>query len=69
MYSNWKMVSEDSHPSGLTPKEGMASYNSANHGSRMVNGFFVVFHLFAINVQKRFRKLLTAWVWIREYRY
>ena len=28
MYSNWKVVSKDSHPSGLSPKLGMSCYNS-----------------------------------------
>jgi hypothetical protein len=28
MYSNWKMVGKDSHPSGLAPKDSLASYNS-----------------------------------------
>ena len=28
MYSNWKMVAKDSHPSGLSPKESLNSYNS-----------------------------------------
>ena len=29
MYSNWKVVSKDSHPSGLSPKLGMSCYNSS----------------------------------------
>ena len=28
MYSNWKVFSKDSHPSGLPPQTGMASYIS-----------------------------------------
>ena len=28
MYSNWKVVSKDSHPSGLTPEKGLNAYNS-----------------------------------------
>ena len=31
MYSNWKVVAKDSHPSGLSPRLGMAAYNSTNH--------------------------------------
>ena len=30
MYSNWKVVSKDSHPSGLSAKVGMSAYNSFN---------------------------------------
>merc|ERR1712155_225116 len=30
MYSNWKVVAKDSHPSGLTAKVGMSAYNSLN---------------------------------------
>ena len=30
MYSNWKVVAKDSHPSGLTAKVGMSAYNSFN---------------------------------------
>ena len=33
MYSNWKVVAKDSHPSGLTPKMGMSAYNTVNHSS------------------------------------
>ena len=36
MYSNWKVVSEDCHPSRLSPKEGMSCYNSAYHDSTRV---------------------------------
>ena len=31
MYSNWKVVTKDSHPSGLSPKIGMSCYNSNYH--------------------------------------
>jgi len=30
MYSNWKVVAKDCHPSGLSPKIGMSCYNSSN---------------------------------------
>ena len=33
MYSNWKVVAKDSHPSGLTPQVGMSAYNTTNHSS------------------------------------
>ena len=33
MYSNWKVVAKDSHPSGLSPKLGMSAYNSSQHSS------------------------------------
>ena len=26
MYSNWKVVAKDSHPSGLSPRVGMSCY-------------------------------------------
>ena len=33
MYSNWKVVAKDSHPSGLSPKIGMSCYNSTYHST------------------------------------
>ena len=33
MYSNWKVVAKDSHPSGLSPRLGMSAYNSTHHSS------------------------------------
>ena len=33
MYSNWKVVAKDSHPSGLSPRLGMSAYNSSQHNS------------------------------------
>ena len=33
MYSNWKVVAKDSHPSGLNPRLGMSAYNSSQHDS------------------------------------
>eukprot|EP00092_Neocalanus_flemingeri_P003719 GFUD01003996.1.p1 GENE.GFUD01003996.1~~GFUD01003996.1.p1 ORF type:complete len:2148 (-),score=343.88 GFUD01003996.1:108-6551(-) len=33
MYSNWKVVAKDSHPSGLSPKIGMSCYNSTSHST------------------------------------
>ena len=33
MYSNWKVVAKDSHPSGLSAKVGMSAYNSLNQHS------------------------------------
>ena len=36
MYSNWKVKSEDCHPSRLSPKQGMSCYNSAYHDSTRV---------------------------------
>ena len=33
MYSNWKVVAKDSHPSGLSPRLGMSAYNSTQHNS------------------------------------
>ncbi len=40
MYSNWKVVTKDSHPSRLTPKESLDAYNSVYHDAP--NGMFVV---------------------------
>ena len=34
MYSNWKVVQKDAHPSGLTAKVGMESYDSTYRESR-----------------------------------
>ena len=33
MYSNWRVVTKDSHPSGLPPADGLAAYNSISHQS------------------------------------
>ncbi len=33
MYSNWRVVTKDSHPSGLPPADGLAAYNSIYHQS------------------------------------
>ena len=33
MYSNWRVVSKDCHPSGLPPADGLSAYNSVIHGS------------------------------------
>ena len=38
MYSNWKVVSKDSHPSGLSPSVGLGCYNSSSHPAE--NGTF-----------------------------
>ena len=35
MYSNWQVVFKDSHPSGLSPKDGMSAYNSINHHEQL----------------------------------
>ncbi len=40
MYSNWKVVTKDSHPSGIKPKESLALYDSVYHDS--THGSFVV---------------------------
>ncbi len=50
MYSNWKVVSRDSHPSGLSPKESLASYNSGYKSS--TNG--------ALTVAAADRRVLTV---------
>ena len=33
MYSNWRVVTKDSHPSGLPPADGLAAYSSIYHGA------------------------------------
>ena len=40
MYSNWKVVSKDSHPSGLSPSVGLGCYNSSSHPAE--NGTFTI---------------------------
>ena len=40
MYSNWKMVEKDSHPSGLSPRESIRSYNSSYKGQGRDSGLF-----------------------------
>ena len=40
MYSNWKMVEKDSHPSGLSPRESIRSYNSSYKGQGRNSGLF-----------------------------
>ena len=31
MYSNWRVVTKDSHPSGLNPGQSLNAYNSTSH--------------------------------------
>ena len=38
MYSNWKVMDKDSHPSGLSPKAHMSAYDSVCHNN--TNGIF-----------------------------
>jgi hypothetical protein len=33
MYSNWRVVTKDCHPSGLSPTDGLSAYNSVCHSS------------------------------------
>jgi hypothetical protein len=33
MYSNWRVVNKDCHPSGLNPADGLSAYNSVSHGA------------------------------------
>ena len=40
MYSNWKVVAKDSHPSGLSPKVGMSCYNSSYTSTTSTTGLF-----------------------------
>lgn len=40
MYSNWKVVSKDSHPSGLPPPIWLGCYNSTSHSTQ--NGTFTM---------------------------
>ena len=40
MYSNWRVVTKDCHPSGLTPADGLSAYNSVIHGAS--HGIFSV---------------------------
>ena len=40
MYSNWKMVEKDSHPSGLSPRDSIRSYNSSCKEQGRNSGLF-----------------------------
>ena len=40
MYSNWKMVEKDSHPSGLSPRDSIRSYNSSYKEQGRNSGLF-----------------------------
>lgn len=40
MYSNWKVVAKDSHPSGLSPKVGMSCYNSSYTSTSSSTGLY-----------------------------
>jgi len=40
MYSNWKVVAKDSHPSGLSPKIGMSCYNSSYTSTSTTTGMY-----------------------------
>jgi hypothetical protein len=42
MYSNWKVVSKDSHPSGLTPRQSLDSYNTSYGKGMSHSGVFTL---------------------------